>query len=185
MNFLATDLPEVIIVEPDIYRDARGFFLETYHQRKYSEGGIDVKFVQDNHSRSSYGTLRGLHAQRAHPQGKLIRVIEGEIFDVAVDIRSGSPTFGKWISATLSEENGRQCFIPSGFAHGFCVVSKVAQVEYKCTDFYEAGDEITILWSDPAIGIDWPIKSPILSEKDSRGLPLDRLKEFLPVFGTR
>lgn len=180
MRITPTDLPDVLIVDPDVFRDARGFFLETFHERKYREGGIDARFVQDNHSRSTRGTLRGLHAQRAHPQGKLIRVIEGEIFDVAVDIRRSSPTFRRWIGVTLSAENFRQCWVPPGFAHGFCVVSDVAEVEYKCTDFYDAADEIGFLWNDPDVGVVWPVAEPILSAKDTVAPRLSQILEKLP-----
>ena len=163
MRFLQTDLPGVIGVEPYVHRDARGFFLETYHARRYREGGIAHDFVQDNHSRSQRGTLRGLHAQRKRPQGKLVRAVRGEIFDVAVDIRAGSATFGRWVCATLSEENFRQLFVPPGFAHGFCVLSESAEVEYKCTDFYDQADEIGVLWN--SVGIDWPLEQPLLLVK--------------------
>jgi dTDP-4-dehydrorhamnose 3,5-epimerase len=176
MRFLPTALPEVILIEPDVYRDQRGFFLETYHAHKYREGGIAVTFVQDNHSRSVRGTLRGMHAQHRYPQGKLVRVVEGEIFDVAVDIRRGSPTFGRWVGAVLSAENFRQCYVPPGFAHGFCVTSESAQVEYKCTDLYDPTDEIGFVWNDPDVGIAWPIGTPILSGKD-RAAP--RLRDLI------
>jgi dTDP-4-dehydrorhamnose 3,5-epimerase len=179
MRFLPTALPGVLIVEPDVHRDQRGFFLETYHAQKYREGGIDVTFVQDNHSRSVRGTLRGMHAQRRRPQGKLVRVIEGEIFDVAVDIRRASPTFGRWVGVALSAENFRQCYIPPGFAHGFCVTSESAQVEYKCTAPYDPTDEIGFLWSDPAVGIRWPIAYPLLSAKDRTAPSLRDLMEQL------
>ncbi|MBX7219862.1 MAG: dTDP-4-dehydrorhamnose 3,5-epimerase [Blastocatellia bacterium] len=181
MKFLPTELPEVIIIEPVVFRDTRGFFLETYQARKYREGGIDVTFVQDNHSRSSRGTLRGLHAQRTKPQGKLVRVIQGEIYDVAVDIRPHSPTFGRWVGLTLSAENFLQVFVPPGFAHGFCVVSETAEVEYKCTDFYNPGDEIGICWNDPALAIPWPVTEPILSTKDANHPCLSELIETLSV----
>ncbi len=173
MKFLQTDLPGVMVVEPDVHRDARGFFLETFHARKYREGGIPYDFVQDNHSRSVRGTLRGLHAQRTRPQGKLVRALRGEIFDVAVDIRPGSKTFGGWTAAVLSEENFRQMFVPPGFAHGFCVLSDVAEIEYKCTDFYHRSDEIGVLWN--SAGIDWPVKEPLLSAKDAA---LPRLEDL-------
>jgi dTDP-4-dehydrorhamnose 3,5-epimerase len=165
---LPSAIPGVIVVEPDVHQDRRGFFLETYHVEKYRSGGIPDVFVQDNHSRSACGTVRGLHLQLKRPQGKLIRVIEGEIFDVAVDVRRGSPTFGKWVGVTLSADNFRQCYIPKGFAHGFAVVSDVAQVEYKCTDVYDAASEIGIAWDDPAIGIEWPVSNPVLSYRDKR-----------------
>jgi dTDP-4-dehydrorhamnose 3,5-epimerase len=180
MRFTPTELPEVLIIEPDVYRDARGFFLETFQERKYREGGIAAAFVQDNHSRSMRGTLRGLHAQRTRPQGKLIRVIEGEIFDVAVDIRKGSPTFRRWVGVTLSADDFRQCWVPQGFAHGFCVTSDVAEVEYKCTDLYDPADEIGFLWNDPDVGVRWPVADPILSEKDARAPTLRDLLDRLP-----
>ena len=170
MRFTSLALPEVILVEPDVHRDARGFFVETYHLEKYRAGGIAGPFVQDNHSRSVQGTLRGLHAQRRRPQGKLVRAVDGEMFDVAVDIRRGSPTFGRWVGVRLSGENFRQLYVPPGFAHGFCVLSEVVNVEYKCTDFYDAPDEIGLAWNDPDVGIEWPIRDPIVSDKD-RKLP--------------
>jgi dTDP-4-dehydrorhamnose 3,5-epimerase len=175
LRFRPTELPDVILVEPDVHRDQRGFFLETYHARKYAEGGVPGPFVQDNHSRSVQGTLRGLHAQREHPQGKLVRAVEGEMFDVAVDIRPSSPTFGRWVGVRLSGENFRQLYIPPGFAHGFCVLSEVVHVEYKCTDFYRPEDEIGIAWDDPEIGITWPLSEPVISAKD-RALP--RLRDL-------
>jgi dTDP-4-dehydrorhamnose 3,5-epimerase len=158
-----------------VHRDARGFFLETYHREKYSAGGITAAFVQDNHSRSARGTLRGLHAQLKRPQGKLIRVVEGEIYDVALDVRRGSPTFGRWVGMSISGEDFRQLWIPPGFAHGFCVVSETAHVEYKCTELYDPGDEVSILWSDPDLAIAWPMREPIVSAKDSRA---PRLREI-------
>ncbi len=167
MNFIETELEGVLVIEPDVHRDSRGFFLESWHERKYREAGIPGTFVQDNHSRSVRGTLRGLHAQRARPQGKLVRALRGEIFDVAVDIRPGSRTYGRWVSATLSEDNFRQIFVPKGFAHGFCVLSETAEIEYKCTDFYDRSDEIGVRWDDPEIGIAWPLKDPLLSPKDA------------------
>lgn len=170
MRFAETELPEVILVEPDVHRDARGFFLETYHAPLYRENGIPVPFVQDNHSRSCRRVLRGLHAQARLPQGKLVRAIEGEIYDVAVDVRLGSPRYGNFVGMMLSAENFRQLYIPPGFAHGFCVTSEVAQVEYKCTEVYDPRDEFSIAWDDPEIGIPWPVSDPILSEKD-RGAP--------------
>ena len=160
------DLPGVLLVEPMCFEDNRGYFLETFHQEKYKAAGIDQAFVQDNHSHSTRGVLRGLHYQLKHPQGKLIYAVTGTIFDVAVDIRRGSPTFGQWTGAELSAENRHQIYIPQGFAHGFVVLSESADVIYKCTDLYAPGDEYGILWSDPAIGIDWPVENPILSEKD-------------------
>ena len=162
-----------------MHRDARGFFLETYHQAKYAAFGITAAFVQDNHSRSGRGTLRGLHAQVHRPQGKLIRVVEGEIYDVAVDIRRGSATFGRAVGMTISGEDFRQIWIPPGFAHGFCVLSEVAHVEYKCTETYDAADEISILWNDPDLAIPWPIRDPIVSARDGRA---PRLREIAARF---
>jgi dTDP-4-dehydrorhamnose 3,5-epimerase len=182
VEFRRTELAEVVLVVPDVHRDARGFFLETYHARKYRDGGIDARFVQDNQSRSGRGTLRGLHAQVRTPQGKLVRVVRGEIWDVAVDIRPGSPSFGRFAGATLSEENAYQLWIPPGYGHGFCVLSEEADVEYKCTALYDPADEIAIRWDDPAIGIPWPIREPVISARDRAAPPLaecvERLKEM-------
>lgn len=182
MKFTPTSaLPEVILVEPVVHRDPRGFFLEFFHAGKYRAGGIDAVFVQDNHSCSLRGTLRGLHAQLApRAQGKLVRVVEGEIFDVAVDARVGSPSFGHYTSSVLSAENQHQLWIPAGFLHGFCVQSERAQVEYKCTDFYSPDDEIGVAWNDPEIGVPWPIREPLLSDKDRAAPPLAALRERLP-----
>src|SRR5580765_8005535 len=155
-----------MIIEPDVHVDVRGFFLETYHADKYRAAGITDVFVQDNHSRSGRSTVRGLHLQLRRPQGKLIRVIEGEIFDVAVDVRRGSPTFGKWVGVTLSAENFKQVWVPKGFAHGFAVVSGVAQVIYKSTDLYDPASEVGIAWNDPSLAIDWPVREPGLSPRD-------------------
>lgn len=182
MKFVETRIPGVIIVEPEVHRDARGCFLETYHSQKYAEGGIGATFVQDNSSHSIRDILRGLHAQILNPQGKLIRVSQGEIFDVAVDIRVGSPTFANWVGVNLSAENFQQMYIPPGFAHGFCVLSEVARLEYKCTDFYEPKGEVTVRWDDPTINIHWPIKAPTLSEKDLAGEYLQELMDRLPRF---
>jgi dTDP-4-dehydrorhamnose 3,5-epimerase len=168
MNIIPTSLEGLLIIEPDVFGDTRGYFLETYHQRRYQSAGLDTTFVQDNLSFSKKGTLRGLHFQITHPQAKLVQAITGKIFDVAVDIRPESPTFGKWSGAMLSEENKRQLFIPGGFAHGFCVLSEIAHVFYKCSDYYSPEDEGGILWSDPAIAIDWPVKDPMLSDKDQQ-----------------
>ena len=180
MRFVPTAIPDVLIIEPDVHRDGRGFFLETYHEQKYRAGGVPGPFLQDNHSLSVGGTLRGLHLQARHPQGKLVRVVEGEIFDVAVDVRRGSPAFGRWVGHTLSAENFRQCWVPPGFAHGFCVLSERAHVEYKCTDFYDAAGEIGIIWNDPTLGIVWPIASPIVSDRDRRHPKLSELMAMLP-----
>ncbi|MBX3276490.1 MAG: dTDP-4-dehydrorhamnose 3,5-epimerase [Acidobacteria bacterium] len=182
MKFIPTEMPGVILVEPQVFRDARGFFLETYQQRKFAEGGIDVRFVQDNHSRSSRGTLRGLHLQRTRMQGKLIRAVQGEIYDVAVDVRRNSPSYKKWLGVTLSAENFLQLYIPPGFAHGFCVTSETAEIEYKCTDYYAPDDELTVLWNDPSFGIDWPVSDPLLSAKDRAGRTLDDIEQLLPRF---
>ncbi|CAG0964012.1 dTDP-4-dehydrorhamnose 3,5-epimerase [Myxococcaceae bacterium] len=180
MKVIETEIPGVLVVEPKVFRDPRGFFVETYHADRYRAAGIDAVFVQDNHSKSERGTLRGLHAQEHHPQAKLVRVIEGEIFDVAVDIRVGSPTFGRHVSVTLGAGDQRQIYVPVGFAHGFCVLSETAQVEYKCTDFYHPEDELRVLWNDPEIAIRWPIEKPLLSEKDAGALPLRSLHPRLP-----
>ena len=182
MKFVPTALPDVIVVEPDVFHDPRGFFFESYHADKYAAGGIDVTFVQDNHSRSTRGTLRGMHAQRQRPQGKLVRVVHGEVFDVALDIRRGSPRFKQWVGVVLSADNFRQCYIPPGFAHGFCVLSDTAEFEYKCTDFYDPTDELRIAWNDPEIGIAWPIREPVLSDKDRGGHALAALWDQLPVY---
>ncbi|MCZ6783222.1 MAG: dTDP-4-dehydrorhamnose 3,5-epimerase [Proteobacteria bacterium] len=184
MKFIPTELPGVIVIEPDVHGDERGFLLETYHQARYAEGGVDAIFVQDNHSRSGKGALRGIHAQIRRPQGKLVRVVEGEVFDVALDIRRGAPTYGRHFSTLLSAENFRQLYIPPGFAHGFCVTTEVAQFEYKCTDFYDPGGEISIAWNDPDLGIRWPLPEPVLSDKDRNAR---RLRDFsddeLPRYG--
>lgn len=168
MKVIPTDIESVLVIEPQVFEDDRGCFLETYHLSRFKSAGIDHTFVQDNFSVSAKNTLRGLHFQVSHPQAKLIQVISGEIFDVAVDIRHGSPTFGRWVGIHLKEHKKRQIFIPAGFAHGFCVLSDSAYVTYKCSDYYYPDDEGGILWSDPNIGIVWPLKSPIISHKDSQ-----------------
>lgn len=173
MQIVPTSLPGVLLIDPRVFQDARGFFLETYHARRYAEAGLDVTFVQDNHSRSRRNTLRGLHFQQARPQGKLVRVIEGAIWDVAVDIRPESPTFGRYVGAELSADNFRQIYVPPGFAHGFCVTSDVAQVEYKCTEYYDPADERGIAWNDPTLAIPWPVTSPVLSERDTHNPTLE------------
>lgn len=175
MKFLPTVLPEVIVVEPDVFKDDRGFFLETWHQEKFREGGLPETFVQDNHSFSVRNVLRGLHAQIRHPQGKLVRAVAGEVFDVAVDIRPGSPTFGQWVGEVLSGENFKQLWIPPGFAHGFCVTSETAHVLYKCTELYRRDDEVSILWNDPDIGIEWPVREPLLSPRDQQARRLQEI----------
>ena len=178
MKVQETALPGVLVVEPLVHRDARGFFLETWREEQYRAAGISGPFVQDNHSRSTVGTLRGLHAQLSRPQGKLVRVIEGEIFDVAVDIRPHSPTFGRWVGERLDQDNFRQLWVPPGFAHGFCVLTETAQVVYKCTDYYDRADEITISWRDPEVAIEWPIADPLVSAKDREAPPL---RDVLPL----
>lgn len=160
-------LPEVIIIEPDIFTDERGYFMETYHQEKFTGGGLDIRFVQDNQSMSARGTIRGLHYQIKRPQGKLVRVLSGEVFDVSVDIRRSSPNFGKWFGIILSANNKKAVYIPPNFAHGFCVLTERAEFFYKCTDFYNPDYDRAIRWDDPDLAIDWPIKEPILSEKDA------------------
>jgi dTDP-4-dehydrorhamnose 3,5-epimerase len=180
MNLIPTALPEVLLVEPKVHRDGRGFFVETWQQARYASHGIGPQFVQDNHSRSQRGTLRGLHAQHKQPQGKLVRCIQGEIYDVAVDVRPGSPTFGRFAAATLSSDNFRQLWIPPGFVHGFCVLSETAEVEYKCTTPYAPGDEIGLLWSDPEVAIPWPLQGePLLSEKDKQQPTLAQLRQLI------
>ena len=179
-TFTPQAIPEVIRVEPRVHRDHRGFFVETHNERTYAQGGIDVRFVQDNASSSVRGTLRGLHAQVRRPQAKLVRAVYGEIFDVAVDIRRESPTFGQWVGVTLSGDNFHQLYIPAGFAHGFCVLSHSAVVAYKVSDFYDPEGEITISHRDPALGIQWPIHSPVLSDRDSDALTLRELVDSLP-----
>jgi len=182
VRFLPTELPGVVIIEPDVHRDGRGFFLETFHSRKYEEGGVSGPFVQDNHSHSARGTLRGLHAQTRRAQGKLVRAVVGEMFDVAVDIRRGSPSFARWVGVTLSGDNFRQLYIPPGFAHGFCVLSEQVDVEYKCTDFYDPEGELAVAWDDPTIGIAWPIGDPILSPRDRAAPRLEQIQERLPRY---
>lgn len=177
MKVIETSIADVVIIEPKVFGDERGFFLETFQEEKYREAAnIDLRFVQDNHSRSGKGVLRGLHFQKTKPQGKLVRVVQGDVFDVAVDIRPGSDTFGQWAGVHLSGENKRQFWIPPGMAHGFVVLSEVADFEYKCTDYYDPSDEGSLIWNDPDIGIDWPLESPILSEKDKVA---SRLKDLI------
>jgi len=171
-------LPGLLIIEPDVFGDERGFFLETWNAERYRKAGFpDVRFVQDNHSRSSRGVLRGLHFQRQHPQGKLVSVAAGAVFDIAVDLRPNSPTFGQWFGMELNDENHRQLWIPPGFAHGFCVLSEHADFQYKCTEFYHPDDEGGIRWNDPELGIEWPIETPILSTRDQA---LPTLHELTP-----
>jgi dTDP-4-dehydrorhamnose 3,5-epimerase len=167
MKVSPTKLRGVFVIEPDVFADPRGFFLETWSHRRYAEAGLPQVFVQDNLSRSAQGILRGLHLQHPHGQGKLVQVIHGEVFDVAVDVRVGSPTFGQWVGTTLTGDNHRQVYIPPGFAHGFCVVSEHALFSYKCTEAYHRESEIGMIWNDPDLGIEWPVKDPQLSAKDA------------------
>jgi dTDP-4-dehydrorhamnose 3,5-epimerase len=168
VNVIQTKLAECVIIEPKVFGDDRGFFLETFHAERYAEAaGITLPFVQDNHSRSDKGVLRGLHFQKYKPQGKLVRVVRGEVYDVAVDIRAGSANFGQWEAVILSEANKKQFWVPPGFAHGFLVLSDTADFEYKCTDYYDPADEASLLWNDPDLDIPWPIDAPLLSEKDT------------------
>jgi dTDP-4-dehydrorhamnose 3,5-epimerase len=183
---LDTSLPGVWELRPKVIRDARGFFLETYQQQKFSDLGIHDVFVQDNHSRSAKGTLRGLHYQLRHPQAKLCRVVEGEVLDVAVDMRIGSPTFGKWASVLLSAEAQNQIFIPQGFAHGFVALSDSVQFLYKCSDFYDPAGEYGIIWSDPDLAISWGVANPVVSEKDAKYSTLVAMpREFLPHYSKK
>ncbi len=169
MNVIQTKLKDCVIIEPKVFGDHRGFFLETFQADRYRDmAGISLPFVQDNHSRSAKGVLRGLHFQKTKPQGKLVRVVSGEVYDVAVDIRPDSPSFGQWEGVILSEENKRQFWVPPGFAHGFVVLSDTADFEYKCTDYYDPTDEGSLIWNDPAMAITWPLDKPTLSDKDSK-----------------
>ncbi|CAI1894811.1 dTDP-4-dehydrorhamnose 3,5-epimerase [Serratia fonticola] len=176
MQVTDTKIDGVKIIQPKVFGDARGFFLETFEKKRYQEMlDIDLDFVQDNHSRSSRGVLRGLHFQKVNPQGKLVRVVRGEVFDVVVDIRPDSPTYGAWEGVTLSEDNKLQFWLPPGLAHGFVVLSDTADFEYKCTDYYNPAEEGCLLWNDPAVGIEWPITNPLLSGKDKLGKLLKEL----------
>ena len=170
MKIIPTEIPDVVVLEPRVFEDPRGFFMETYHRRQFAELGITAEFVQDNQSRSSRSVLRGLHYQIEHPQGKLCRVVRGEIYDVVVDLRRSAATFGHWVGVSLSEQNRRQFYVPAGFAHGFVVLSEVAELLYKCTEFYSPQHERTIRWDDPELGIDWPVREPLLSRKDANGV---------------
>ena len=181
MEFRPTSIPDVILIEPQIFGDSRGFFMETYHARKYAAAGIEAEFVQDNHSGSRQGTLRGLHYQIHQAQGKLVRCVAGEVFDVAVDIRRSSATFGQWAGAVLSAQNRHMLWVPEGFAHGFYVLSDWAELAYKATDFYAPEWDRAILWDDPAIGIEWPLQEGVeilLSEKDRSAVPLAQAEHF-------
>ncbi len=182
MKLVETPLAGVLRVEPRVHQDERGFFLEVFHAGKFEAQGLDLAFVQDNHSQSRRGTLRGLHLQTRAPQGKLVRCIEGEIFDVAVDVRVGSPGFGRWHGEVLSADNFLQLWVPPGFAHGFCVLSEQAQVEYKCTTLYDPESDLAIAWNDPELGIAWPVAAPLLSAKDAVAAPLAALAGRLPRY---
>jgi dTDP-4-dehydrorhamnose 3,5-epimerase len=185
MRIVETALPGAFVIEPQVFGDARGFFYESYNEAKYREAGIDRRFVQSNVSRSAKGVLRGLHYQWPNPQGKLVSVLEGEVYDVAVDIRRGSPTFGRWVGVMLTTDNHRHFWVPEGFAHGFCVLSEFATFTYQCTALYDREGDAGIRWNDADIGIDWPVSAPLLSEKDTRApflkdVPADRLPALTP-----
>lgn len=184
MKLIETDLPSCLIIEPKVFGDARGFFYESYNVEKYKSAGLDLRFVQTNVSRSAHGVLRGLHYQWPNPQGKLVSVLEGEVYDVAVDIRQGSPTFGRWVAAMLSAANKRHFWIPEGFAHGFAVLSDFATFSYQCTALYDAAADASIRWNDADIAIDWPLSAPQLSDKDAKAPFLREVaRERLPSYG--
>lgn len=180
MKILKTAIPEVLVFEPTLHGDSRGYFMETFRLSNFESAGKQINFVQDNQSKSSQGTLRGLHYQLNFPQGKLVRVLSGEVFDVAVDIRKNSPTFGQWIGELLSAENHKQLWVPAGFAHGFYVTSESAELSYKCTEYYHPEDDHSLLWNDKSLKIDWPLvsESPLLSEKDKNAKPLNEAALF-------
>ena len=179
MHVETTAIPGLIVIQPKVFGDPRGFFTETFQRQRYRDAGVASEFVQDNFSRSSKGTLRGLHYQIQHPQGKLVQVLRGKIFDVVVDLRKSSPAFGRWLGFELSDETCRQVFVPPGCAHGFCVLSDSADFTYKCTDYYFPEHERTLLWNDHTLGIEWPLtQEPLLSQKDRAGIPLDRAEVF-------
>jgi len=182
VNVAETTLPGVLVIEPKRFGDHRGFFTETFSESRYEEAGVRGPFVQDNLSRSAQGILRGLHFQNPFQQGKLVYCVEGEIFDVAVDVRVGSPRFGRWMGVVLDDETLRQTFVPAGFAHGFCVLSDVADVEYLCSDFYDPGGEAGLRWDDPSVGIAWPVSAPVLSERDRQHRGLDTSRIDLPAY---
>lgn len=185
MKVTPLEIPGVLLIEPDLFHDSRGLFCETFHTRRYTEAGVSEAFVQDNFSRSTHGTLRGLHYQEPHAQGKLVMVVEGEVYDVVVDIRKGSPTFGRWHGIDLSSTNFRQLYVPPGCAHGFCVTSAQASVLYKCTDFYSPKDERGIIWNDPVLAISWPVSRPLLSPKDQAYRTLEAVHAELPLYRTQ
>lgn len=181
MQFIPTEIPDIVLIEPRLFGDARGFFMETYQAQRFAEAGLPTHFVQDNHSGSVKGTLRGIHYQIRQPQGKLVRFVAGEVFDVAVDLRRSSPTFGRWVGVVLSAENRRQLWVPPGFGHGFYVLSEWAEIVYKATDYYAPQWERSLLWNDPTVGIEWPLidsQSPILSAKDAEGIPFDQAETY-------
>ncbi|HEU4502333.1 MAG TPA: dTDP-4-dehydrorhamnose 3,5-epimerase [Nitrospira sp.] len=182
MKVTPLDIPGALLIEPSLFRDRRGLFCETFHAQRYVEAGLTDQFVQDNFSRSVRGTLRGLHYQQPHAQGKLVMAVEGTIYDVVVDIRKGSPTYGTWQGFELSSDNYRQLYIPPGCAHGFCVTSEEAAVLYKCTDFYSPSDERGVIWNDPALRISWPVSMPLLSPKDQAYPSLATTEHELPVY---
>ena len=185
MQVSAAPLEGLLVIETKLWRDTRGAFVETYHQERYRDAGITAAFVQDNFSWSQANVLRGLHYQLSRPQGKLVMVVEGRVFDVAVDIRKGSPTFGRWHGVELSAENGRQLYIPSGYAHGFCVLSERAGFMYRCTDYYNPSDERGIRWNDPQLAIDWPVVNPLVSQKDQAYKTLTEMQGELPQWTAR
>jgi len=178
MRFIPTELPGLVLIEPRVFEDPRGFFMETFHSEHFRDAGLPIQFVQDTHSRSVAGTLRGLHYQLRRPQGKLVRCTRGEVLDVAVDLRLDSPTLGRWFATTLSEDNRRQVYLPPGMAHGFCILSDIADVVYKCTELYSPQDERTIAWNDPQLAIAWPLGNPLLSDKDRRGLSFAEAEKY-------
>ena len=183
MRVTPTALPDVLLIEPAVFGDARGYFFETFHQKRYAELGMPNNFVQDNVSRSQRGILRGLHLQEPYAQGKLVQVLDGEVLDVAVDVRVGSSTFGKWVAETLSGDNHKQLYVPPGFAHGFFVLSESALLHYKCTDLYHPETELSIAWNDPQLAIDWPVRDPVLSKKDAAAPQLSAIpRERLPRY---
>lgn len=183
MRVAPTTLAPVLLIEPRVFGDARGYFFETWQLARYDEQGVPAKFVQDNVSRSQRGILRGLHLQEPFGQGKLVQVLDGEVFDVAVDVRVGSPTFGRWVGERLSSDNHRQLYVPEGFAHGFCVLSESALLQYKCTELYHPETELSVAWNDPALAIAWPVTDPVLSPKDAAAKPLAEIaRERLPRY---
>jgi dTDP-4-dehydrorhamnose 3,5-epimerase len=178
MRIINTEIAGLVVIEPRVFEDSRGFFMETFHAKCFTDAGLPENFVQDNHSRSTGGTLRGLHYQIEHPQGKLVRCIRGEIFDVAVDMRQDSPTLGRWFGCVLSEANRKQVYVPEGLAHGFYAITEIAEIVYKCTDLYYPQHERTLLWSDSTIGVRWPGKKPLLSEKDRQGVGFSDAEKY-------